>query len=224
MNSTKQSTPTNLASLLTPRQLEVLELIRKGMSSRLISQHLGLSIYTVKEHRAAILRKMGATNVVDLINKVNTLRDRRLPLTNAPTEKSSKPRLIVVDDDTFYRILVTTSLQMAGYDCDSAACSAELYAIMQQQVPDIVLLDLNLENEDGLDIAKALRSQQSVGIIMVTTRSMIDQRIDGLSSGADAYLAKPPDMRELVAVIKNLYLRMNEWRATRAPDTHPGQA
>ncbi|MFU8765093.1 MAG: response regulator [Haliea sp.] len=210
----------NLASLLTPRQLEVVELMCQGMPTKLISQHLGLSIYTVKEHRAAILQRMDVANVVELVNKVNTLKHSTSPTAEAEAETGATtatlPRLLLVDDDAFYRKLVTSSLQLAGYPCASASCSAELYALLDQDVPDIVLLDLNLDGEDGLDIARDLRTRFSLGIIIVTTRGMVDQRIDGLAVGADAYLVKPLDMRELVAVITNLHLRMSQWKRAHA--------
>ena len=76
----------------------------------------------------------------------------------------------------------------------------------------IVLLDLNLGEEDGLDMARALRESYRCGIIMMTTRGMVEQRIDGLAMGADTYLVKPVDMRELVGVIRNLHRRQVEWR------------
>jgi DNA-binding response OmpR family regulator len=80
---------------------------------------------------------------------------------------------------------------------------------MSQQA-DIILLDLNLKDEDGLEIAKSLRDTGRYGIIMMTTRGTIQQRIDGLATGTDAYLVKPIDIRELVAVIRNMHRRLVE--------------
>jgi DNA-binding response OmpR family regulator len=82
-------------------------------------------------------------------------------------------------------------------------------AALAEQAVGIVLLDLNLGAEDGLAIARDLRETQPLlGIIMMTTRGMVEQRIEGLVVGADVYLVKPVDMRELVEVIRNLHRRL----------------
>jgi DNA-binding response OmpR family regulator len=87
-------------------------------------------------------------------------------------------------------------------------------AALTEQAVGIVLLDLNLGAEDGLAIARDLReSQPFLGIIMMTTRGMVEQRIEGLVVGADVYLVKPVDMRELVEVIRNLHRRLVVGRA-----------
>jgi len=210
----------DLASLLTPRQLDVLKLMRRGMPTKLIARELGLSSYTVKEHRTAIFQRLAVGNVVELVNKVNALEFQHThqPSADAGPAINPSPMILLVDDDALYREIVSSSLQLAGFHCTSVSCSTELYQVLNREIPDIVLLDLNLDGEDGLDIARELRTRFSFGVIITTTRAMVDQRIAGLAVGADAYMVKPLSMRELVAVITNLHRRRTQWRHDSAPE------
>jgi len=210
----------DMDSLLTPRQLDVLKLMKRGMPTKLIARELGLSSYTVKEHRAAIFQRLAVGNVVELVNKVNALefQHTRQPTADAESAMSASPRILLVEDDALYRKIVSSSLQLAGFHCTSVSCSTELYQALNREIPDIVLLDLNLAGEDGLDIARELRTRFSFGVIIITTRAMVDQRIAGLAVGADAYMVKPLSMRELVVVITNLHQRRTQWRHDSAPD------
>jgi|688.fasta_scaffold474637_2 DNA-binding NarL/FixJ family response regulator len=199
---------------LTPRQQEVLDLMCQGMPTKLISKKLHLSAHTVAEYRHVILQRLGAANVVELVNKINRIRaesrleenpDLRLAL-------DTPPKLLVVEDDHCYREQVVSELQQAGFPCRGVSCLTEMESALNQLAADIVLLDLNLGEEDGLEMASLLRASHRCGIIMMTTRGMVEQRIDGLAMGADAYLVKPVDMRELIGVIRNLHRRQVEWR------------
>ncbi|WP_051094200.1 response regulator [Kaistia granuli] len=80
---------------------------------------------------------------------------------------------------------------------------------------DIVILDIGLEGEDGLSIATHLRSSQSVGIIMATARGYVDDRVGGLKRGADAYLVKPLNVRELAVTAIALDERLKRSRTGR---------
>lgn len=202
---------------LTARQRDVLELMCQGMPTKLISEKLHLSTHTVAEYRHVILQRLGAANAVELVNKINRIRaesrleenpDLRLAL-------DIPPKLLVVEDDHCYRERVVSDLQQAGFPCRGVSCLTEMESALNQLAADVVLLDLNLGEEDGLEIAQTLRHSRHCGIVMMTTRGMIEQRIDGLAMGADAYLVKPVDMRELIGVIRNLHRRRLEWRYAR---------
>ncbi len=189
-----------------------MDLMCQGLPTRVIGERLHLSLHTVKEYRALVLKRMGVDNVVELVNKVNTLAVERRLAEGSTLQSilSVPPKLVVVEDDEIYRELVVSSLNQLGFPCRGVGCHQELQVALIIQQADIILLDLNLGDEDGLDIAKSLRETGRYGIIMMTTRGTIQQRIDGLATGTDAYMVKPIDMRELVAVIRNLHRRLVE--------------
>lgn len=191
---------------LSSRQFEVLDLICQGLPSSLISKKLNISFETVRSHRRAIMRRWGVSNTVELVNKYHKLKSEG---TRPKIRRASTPYLLVVEDDTDFRELLVSSLRGFGFQCHGAGDRKKMDTALKARMPDIVILDLNLGADDGLQIAKNLRTKSDCGIIMMTTRGMIESRIDGLAIGADAYLVKPVDVRELTAVIKNLYARLH---------------
>jgi two-component system phosphate regulon response regulator OmpR len=124
------------------------------------------------------------------------------------------PRLLVVDDDADVRHMLTEYLGAHGYEVDSAANGAAMRAALAAQVPDAVLLDVGLPGEDGLTLARYVRQHHPIGIIMVTAAGGVVDRIVGLEVGADDYIAKPFDPRELLARVRSV-LRRTEGRGER---------
>ena len=116
--------------------------------------------------------------------------------------------VLIVDDDPQIRDLVSEYLTGHGYDVSQASNGDTLRAALDQRVPDVVLLDLNLGGEDGFELARYLREHHTVGIIMVTGAGDVLDRVVGLEIGADDYLPKPFDLRELRARIKSLTRRI----------------
>lgn len=96
-----------------------------------------------------------------------------------------------------------------GYTVSVTASGAGLREIMQNQSVDLILLDINLPDENGLMLTRALRERSTVGIILVTGRSDRIDRIVGLEMGADDYVTKPLELRELVVRVKNLLWRID---------------
>jgi DNA-binding NarL/FixJ family response regulator len=191
-------------------------MICEGLSTNEIGERLHLSPHTVKDYRKSIFERLGVRNVVELVNKVNQQQtEQRLAerpdLCKAMAEP---PEVLVVEDTPDQRILVVSSLVLAGFPARGVANRLEMLAALAEKAASILVLDLNLgEGEvDGLVIAAEMRQRPSVGIVMMTSRGMIDQRIHGLALGADAYLVKPIDIRELTAVIANLHRRLIEGR------------
>src|SRR4030065_462856 len=95
-------------------------------------------------------------------------------------------------------------LERAGFRVQTASTGPEAVSQFQHSMPDIVLLDLNLPGMDGLDVARAMRRNTSVPIIMVTARVDEADRLVGLELGADDYVVKPFSPRELVARIPDV--------------------
>jgi two-component system phosphate regulon response regulator OmpR len=117
-------------------------------------------------------------------------------------------RLLVVDDDASVRAMLREYLQDHGYAVDEAAGGAQMREAIGRTLPDVVLLDLRMPGEDGLTLARYLREHYDMGIIMVTASGDVIDRVVGLEIGADDYVAKPFDPRELLARLKSLLRRL----------------
>src|SRR3954471_24773418 len=125
-------------------------------------------------------------------------------------------RLLVVDDDPAIREMLSEYLSSHGYEVALADCGAAMRAELERARPALVLLDVALPGEDGLTLARFVRERYDVGIIMVTGAADVVDRVAGLEVGADDYIAKPFDPRELRARLKSV-LRRLEAAAVRAP-------
>ena len=116
-------------------------------------------------------------------------------------------RILIVDDDRDVRESMGEYLAGHGYEVALADGGEAMRAALKAAVPDVVLLDLNLPGEDGLTLARWLRAQHDLAIIMVTSAGEVVDRVIGLEVGADDYLAKPFDPRELRARLKSVLRR-----------------
>jgi two-component system OmpR family response regulator len=117
------------------------------------------------------------------------------------------PHLLVVDDDREIRSLLSNLLSSRGYKVSTAREEGEMRRILHSSRIDLVILDIMLPGKDGLSICRELRVSQSIPIIMLTARGDSTDRVVGLEIGADDYLAKPFDVRELEARIKAVLRR-----------------
>lgn len=118
-------------------------------------------------------------------------------------------KVLVVEDDPDLCGSICRYLSLVGMTVKSAGSAEQMDAQLAEFTPDLLVLDVNLPGEDGFSIAARLRSSSKVGIIMLTARGQLDDRVLGLTAGADAYLVKPVQFRELEAVIHSLTRRMN---------------
>jgi two-component system phosphate regulon response regulator OmpR len=121
---------------------------------------------------------------------------------------NARTRLLVVDDDPSVRALLREYLEGHGYDVAEAATGAQMREEVERERPEAVLLDIRLPGEDGLVLARWLREHHELGIIMVTASGDVVDRVVGLELGADDYIAKPFDLRELLARIKSVLRRL----------------
>jgi two-component system phosphate regulon response regulator OmpR len=127
--------------------------------------------------------------------------------------------VLVVDDDADIRRMLVEYLSAHDYEVETAGGGAEMRERLARKVPDVVLLDVGLPGEDGLALARWLRERHALGIIMVTAADGVVDRVVGLEVGADDYIAKPFDPRELRARLKSVLRRV------RRPDAAaPGTA
>jgi two-component system OmpR family response regulator len=117
-------------------------------------------------------------------------------------------RILVAEDDADIRELIIAQLRREPYSVQAAGSIAEVWVAMKQAPADLLVLDLNLPDGDGLDLCRQLRAEGHEGaIIMVTARDAPIDRVLGLELGADDYLTKPFEPRELLARVRNLLKR-----------------
>jgi two-component system OmpR family response regulator len=116
-------------------------------------------------------------------------------------------RIAVVDDDERMRRLLRNAFEAGGYRVTEARNEAELMSVLKTNAVALVTLDLSLRHEDGLAIARAVRTFSDVPIVMVTARSEDIDRIIGLEIGADDYIAKPFNVREVLARVRAVLRR-----------------
>ena len=115
--------------------------------------------------------------------------------------------ILIVDDDPDIRDTVREYFELKGYDVSGADCGEAMEQMLEKRPADVVLMDLNLPGEDGLALTRKLRESTPVAIIMLTAAGETVDRVLGLEMGADDYLAKPFDLRELLARVKSVLRR-----------------
>ena len=116
-------------------------------------------------------------------------------------------RILIVEDEVNIATPVRTYLERAGFDVDHALLGEQALRMMEEAPPNLVVLDLNLPDIDGLEVCRRIRATSQVPIIMVTARDDDVDKIVGLEVGADDYLTKPFNVRELVARVKAILRR-----------------
>ena len=127
-----------------------------------------------------------------------------------------RQRVLIVDDDAEIRESTGDYLSGHGFEVALAADGKEMRAAFAAGLPDVVLLDLNLPGEDGLSLTRWLRARHDVPIIMITGAGEVVDRVVGLELGADDYLPKPFDLRELLARAKSVLRRSGEPAGAKA--------
>jgi DNA-binding response OmpR family regulator len=114
----------------------------------------------------------------------------------------TQQHIVVVDDEQPARDMVGDYLRMHGFSVGLCDGGASLRAAIAERVPDLIVLDLNMPEEDGLSIIRDLKKRANIPIIMLTATASAIDRVVGLELGADDYLAKPCELRELLARIR----------------------
>ena len=122
-------------------------------------------------------------------------------------QDATTTRLLLVDDEPGLREPLASYLERQGFVVQQAASAAEARAIMREGLPDLVLLDIMMPGEDGLSLCRHLTETRAIPTIFLTARSEATDRIVGLEIGADDYVVKPFEPRELVARIRSVLRR-----------------
>jgi two-component system, OmpR family, response regulator len=132
---------------------------------------------------------------------------------------SDRPHLVIVDDDREIRTLLSQYLDKHEFRTTAVADGREMRRVMERSRVDLVVLDLMLPGEDGLSICRELRTRSQVPIIMLTAKGEDVDRIVGLELGADDYLPKPFNPRELLGRIKAVLRRAAHAPRDPSPDS-----
>ncbi|WPG41657.1 response regulator transcription factor [Variovorax sp. EBFNA2] len=132
--------------------------------------------------------------------------------------------IAVLDDELDIRLLLANYLQSHGFRVTQLHDGASLLKLMDSDPADLVLLDLGLPGEDGFSIARRMRENWRCGLVIVTGRGDPVDKVVGLEVGADDYVTKPFDLRELVARVKAVLRRLAPDGASAAPAAAPSSA
>jgi two-component system, OmpR family, response regulator MprA len=116
-------------------------------------------------------------------------------------------RVLVVEDDESIADVLRRTLRQEGHEVRSSIDGIEALRAAEEFVPDLVILDLGLPGLDGVEVCRRLRAESDVPILILTARGELDDRVEGLDSGADDYLAKPFERQELLARMRALMRR-----------------
>lgn len=125
------------------------------------------------------------------------------------TTPATSPRILIVDDDADIRSLLADYLGGQGWQISTAKDGATMQQVLDTTPIDLIVLDLTLPGSDGLTLCRDLRAHSAIPVIMLTARSAPLDRILGLEMGADDYLCKPFEPRELLVRIRNVLRRSN---------------
>lgn len=126
-----------------------------------------------------------------------------------------KLRIFLVEDNADLREEIVFGLTALGLDVSGFGDALSLYRELAVKTCNIVIIDVGLPGEDGFSIAKHLRGNPSLGIVFLTARATLDDRLRGLGLGADAYLVKPIDLRELAATLSAVDRRIRSTAVDR---------
>lgn len=137
----------------------------------------------------------------------------QLPQSKEPQQK--KGSLLLVDDEVYLRKAVKAYLEDRGYEVRTVGSAADALREIRRDTPDLMIADITMPAVDGYQLVLQLRRYPefvTLPVIFLTARGMVQDRIQGYQSGCDAYVTKPFDPEELVAVIKNFLARENHHR------------
>lgn len=116
-------------------------------------------------------------------------------------------KILIIEDEAPIADLLAYGLKKEGYNCKISYSGAKGLGLVDEFRPDLLLLDWMLPDVAGLDICKLVTEKHNIPIIMITAKSDIEDRVLGLEVGADDYITKPFDMREVIARIKSVFRR-----------------
>ena len=143
------------------------------------------------------------------MNSTSALKERVPAVVNQNKSESQTQRILVVDDENSISELIATSLRFVGFDVRTAATGSQALAVAEEFKPHALILDVMLPDQDGFDVCRQLRQDgHSVGVLFLTAKDTVEDKIAGLTIGGDDYMTKPFSLEELVARLRALLRRI----------------
>ena len=139
------------------------------------------------------------------------------PIMSQPISQTP-PRILIVDDDRQIASNIENYLNDYGFHCDVARTALDFMRKLKQLNPALCIVDLGLPDIDGMDLVREVKANSSAGVLILTGRSHVSDKVMGLEIGADDYMVKPFDPRELVARAKSVLRRQADSPQARAKD------
>lgn len=136
---------------------------------------------------------------------------------------STQALIYLVEDDADIAQLVSLELERYGHRVRYFRTGAQLNAALRQQIPKVCIVDLGLPDMDGLELVRQLTTRQDVGVMILSGRDSLPDRVLGLELGADDYISKPFDPRELVARINSILRRLEKNSRIHQSGYTPGE-
>jgi len=128
------------------------------------------------------------------------------------------PKILIVDDDRQIASSIESYLDTYGFQCESARTAADFKRKLKQLHPAMCIVDLGLPDIDGMDLVREIKSSSTAGVLILTGRSHVSDKVMGLEIGADDYMVKPFDPRELVARVKSVLRRQGDVPRSTVPE------
>ena len=136
---------------------------------------------------------------------MTTVKER---VSNSQEVSQNVQRILVVDDESSISELVATSLKFVGFDVRTASSGSQALQIAQEFKPHALILDVMLPDQNGFEVCRQIRSEgQKVGVLFLTAKDSVEDKIAGLTIGGDDYVTKPFSLEELVARLRALLRR-----------------
>ena len=136
---------------------------------------------------------------------MTTVKER---VSNSQEVNQNVQRILVVDDESSISELIATSLKFVGFDVRTAATGSQALQIAQEFKPHALILDVMLPDQNGFEVCRQIRSEgQKVGVLFLTAKDSVEDKIAGLTIGGDDYVTKPFSLEELVARLRALLRR-----------------
>ncbi|WP_197287835.1 response regulator transcription factor [Streptomyces apocyni] len=133
------------------------------------------------------------------------------------TPAAVSPSLLVVDDETGVREMLTMALEFVGFDVRSAATGSQALECATRYAPDLVLMDVNLPDLDGFEVCRMMRERgMAIPVMFLSARSGLDDRVRGLDLGGDDFVTKPFELKEVTARVRAILRRCDDGGRTAA--------
>ena len=124
------------------------------------------------------------------------------------TNENSKSRILVVDDEQSISDLISTSLRFVGFEVRTAATGQEALRVAEEFKPNAMVLDVMLPDLNGFEVCEKIRNEgQDIGVLFLTAKDTVEDKVYGLTRGGDDYMTKPFSLEELVARVKSILRR-----------------